>query len=59
MQVLQLNPKIIFGKSKYECRYCNVAPKFQLVTININVGIASLDEESTLNAIPTRMVTSK
>jgi hypothetical protein len=30
-----------------------------LVEVNINVGIASLNEESTLNIIPTFMVVSK
>jgi hypothetical protein len=35
------------------CRYCNKAPKFQLVEESISLGISSLNEESTLNAIPT------
>jgi hypothetical protein len=30
-----------------------------LVEVNINVGIASLNEKSTLNTIPTFMVVSK
>jgi hypothetical protein len=59
VQVLQLSPKILVGKSKYECRYSNEAPKFQLVKVSINVGIASLNEESTINAVPTCMVASK
>ncbi len=59
MQVLQLSPKILIGKGKYECRYCNKTPKFQLVEVNISPGIASLNEESTLNVIPTCMVASK
>ncbi len=59
MQVLQLSPKILIGKNKYECKYYNEAPKFQLVEVNINVGIASLNEKSTLNTIPTFMVVSK
>ncbi len=53
MQVLQQNPKILVGKGKYGCRYCNETPKFQLVEVSISSGIASLNEESTLNAIPT------
>ncbi len=28
VQVLQLGPKILTGKGKYGCRYCNEAPKF-------------------------------
>jgi hypothetical protein len=59
VQVLQLSPKILIGKGKYECRYCNKTPKFQLVEVNISPGIASLNEESTLNVIPTCMVASK
>jgi hypothetical protein len=39
--------------------YCNAALKFQLVVINRIMSIASLDEESTLNAIPTCMVASR
>jgi hypothetical protein len=30
-----------------------------LVEVNINVGIASLNEKSTINAVPTCMVASK
>jgi hypothetical protein len=59
MQVLQLNPKILVGKRRYECRYCNKTPKFQLVEVSISAGIASLNEESTLNVIRTCMVASK
>jgi hypothetical protein len=50
---LQQNPKIPVGKGKYGCRYYNETPKFQLVEVNISPGIASLNEESTLNVIPT------
>jgi len=50
---LQRSPKIPVGKGKYRCRYYNGIPIFQLVEISINPGIASLNEESTLNAIPT------
>jgi hypothetical protein len=59
VQVLQLSSKILVGKSKYGCKYCNKTPKFQLVEVNISVGIASLNEKSTLNAIPTCKVTLK
>jgi hypothetical protein len=59
VQILQQNPKIPIGKNKYECEYYNKVPKFQLVEVSISAGIASLNEESTLNAIPTCMVTSK
>ncbi len=59
MQVLQLDPKFVVGKGKYRCRYYNEAPKFQLVEVNINAGITSLNKKSTLNAIPTCMVTLK
>ncbi len=48
-----MKPKIPIGKGKYMCRYCNKTPKFQLIEVSINPGIASLNEESTLNAIPT------
>jgi hypothetical protein len=57
VQVLKLSPKILIGKGKYECRYCNETPKLQLVKVNVNADIASLNEKSTLNAIPTCMVT--
>jgi hypothetical protein len=50
---LQQSPKSSIGKGKYGCRYCNETPKFQLVKVSISLGIASLNEESTLNAIPT------
>jgi hypothetical protein len=50
---LQQNPKIPVGRCKYEYKYYNETPKFQLVKVNINMGIANLNEESTLNAIPT------
>ncbi len=59
MQVLQRSPKIMVGKGKYRCRYRNEAPKFQLVEVSISVGLASLNEESTLNVIPKCMVASK
>jgi hypothetical protein len=59
MHVLQLGPKILIGKGKYECKYCNKAPKFQSVEANTSVVIVSFNEESTLNAIRTCMVTSK
>jgi len=26
--LLQRNPKILIGRNKYKCRYCNEAPKF-------------------------------
>ncbi len=56
---ITIKPQILVGKSKYECRYYNATPKFQLVVISINVGIASLNEDLALNAIPTCMVVSK
>jgi hypothetical protein len=59
VQVLQLGPKILIGKDKYKCGYCNETLKFKLVEVNISVGIASLNEKSTLNALPTCMVASK
>jgi hypothetical protein len=34
-------PKILVGKSKYGCRYCNETPKFQLVKVSMGVGIAT------------------
>jgi hypothetical protein len=37
MQVLQLSPKIVLGKSKYKCRYFNETPKFQLVEVSMGV----------------------
>ncbi len=40
-------------KGKYECKYCNETPKFQLVEVSISLDIASLNEESTQNAMPT------
>ncbi len=40
MQVLQLSPKILVGKGKYECKYYNEASKFQLVEASTGVGIA-------------------
>jgi hypothetical protein len=49
----------VVGKGKYRCRYYNETPKFQLVEVNINAGITSLNKKSTLNAIPTCMVTLK
>jgi hypothetical protein len=52
-------PQNSVGKGKYKCRYCNEALKFQLVEVNINANIASLNEKSTLNAISTCMVASK
>jgi hypothetical protein len=59
VQVLQQNPKIPVGRGKYECRYYNEAPKFQLIKVSISAGITRLNEESTFNIIPTCMVTSK
>jgi hypothetical protein len=53
VHVLQGSPKIPIGKSKYGCKYCNKAPKFQLVEVSIISNIASLNEKSTLNTIPT------
>jgi hypothetical protein len=53
VQVLQLCPKIPVGKGKYGCRYCNECPKIQLVKVSISSGIASLNEKTTLNEIPT------
>jgi hypothetical protein len=41
------------------CKYCNEAPKFQLVEVNTSAGIVSLNEELTLNVITTCMVASK
>ncbi len=35
------NPKIPIGKSKYKCKYCNYAPKFQLVKVSTGEGIAT------------------
>jgi hypothetical protein len=45
MQVLQSCPKILVGKGKYGCKYCNETPTFQLVEANISSGIASLNEK--------------
>jgi hypothetical protein len=59
MQLLQLSPKIIVGKGKYGCKYCNKTPKFQLVEVSISANITSLNEKSTLNAIPTCIAVSK
>ncbi len=59
MQVLQLGPKILIGKSKCGCKYYNKAPKFQLVKVSINAGITNLSEKLTLNVIPTWMIVSK
>jgi hypothetical protein len=59
VHVLQQSPKILVGRGKYGCEYCNEAPKFQLKEVNISAGIANLNEESILNAIPTCMVVSK
>jgi hypothetical protein len=56
---MQLDFKILVGKGKYGCRYCKETPKFQLVEVSISASIVSLNEESTLNAIPTCMVASK
>jgi len=39
------------GNDKYKCKYCNEASKFQLVELDINVGIARLNEESTFNVM--------
>ncbi len=50
---IAMKPQNSVGKGKYECRYCNETPKFQLVEVSISSGIASLNEESTLNAIAT------
>ncbi len=50
---MQWSPKIPIGKGKYECKYYNETPKFQLVKVSISLGIVSLNEESTLNAVPT------
>jgi hypothetical protein len=36
MQILKLLP---IGKGKYGCKYCNKAPKFQLVEASMGVGI--------------------
>jgi hypothetical protein len=52
VQVLEQSLKILVNRGKYCCRYCNETPKFQLVEVNISSGIASLNEKSTLNAIP-------
>jgi len=46
VQVLQLGPKIPIGKGKYRCRYCNEAPKFQLVEASMGVGIAMKPQNS-------------
>jgi hypothetical protein len=46
MQVLYLGPKIPIGKSKYKCKYCNYAPKFQLVKVSMDVGIAMKPQHS-------------
>jgi hypothetical protein len=46
MQVLQLGPKIPIGKSKYGCKYCNEAPKFQLVKASMGVGITMKPQNS-------------
>jgi hypothetical protein len=53
VQVLQLCPKIPIGKGKYGWRYCNETPTFQLVEVSISLGIASLNEKTSLSAIPT------
>ncbi len=53
MQVLQLCPKIPISKGKYECRYCNETLTFQLVEVSISLGIASLNEKTSLSVIPT------
>jgi len=37
---LQQSPKIPIGKGKYGCRYCNKAPKFQLIKASMDVSIA-------------------
>jgi hypothetical protein len=34
------------GKGKYGCRYCNEAPKFQLVKVTTDVGIATKPQNS-------------
>ncbi len=46
MKILQLGPKIPIGKSKYGFRYCNEAPKFQLVEASVGVGIAMKPQNS-------------
>ncbi len=46
MQVLYLGPKIPVGKSKYKCKYCNYAPKFQLVKVSMGVGVATKPQNS-------------
>jgi len=48
MQVLQGSPKILVDKGKYGCRYCNETPKFQLVKVNMGVGIATKPPNSSL-----------
>ncbi len=35
-----IKPQIPVGKSKYKCKYCNHAPKFQFVKVSTDVGIA-------------------
>ncbi len=46
MQVLQLGLKIPISKGKYECKYCNETPKFQLVEANTDGGIATKPQNS-------------
>jgi len=46
VQILQLNPKIPFGKGTHGFRYCNEAPKFQLVEASVDVGIAMKPQNS-------------
>ncbi len=52
MIILMLNagivtrPKIPVGKSKYKCKYYNYAPKFQLVKVSTDVGIAMNAQKS-------------
>jgi len=46
VQILQLSPKIPIGKGKYGCRYCNEAPKFQLVKVSTGAGIAMKPQNS-------------
>ncbi len=46
MHVLYLGPKIPVGKSKYKCKYCNYAPKFQLIKVSTGVGIATKPQNS-------------
>ncbi len=46
MLVLQLGPKIPICKGKYMCRYCNEAPKFELVKVSMGVGIVTKPQNS-------------